>query len=119
MKPVDGSTLIGKSVSLKGELSGDEDLFMDGTLEGTVALTQSRLTIGPHGRVNADIKVQDLIVFGQLDGNVVATGRIELRQNAIVHGDIVANRLSIEESATIRGRVELTVQPSKAAGTSE
>jgi cytoskeletal protein CcmA (bactofilin family) len=115
MKPVEGSTLIGKSVSIKGELSGSEDLFMDGTLEGTVTLSESRLTIGPHGRVAANLQVRDLIVFGLLNGNVVATGRIELRQSAVVNGDIIASRLSVEENATIKGRVELTGQPPKTA----
>ena len=115
MKPVEGSTLIGKSVSIKGELSGSEDLFMDGNLEGTVILSESRLTIGPNGRVKADLQVRDLIVFGLLNGNVVASGRIELRQTAIVNGDIVASRLSVEESATIKGRVELTGEPPKTA----
>ena len=108
MKPVEGSTLIGKSVTIRGELSGSEDLFMDGTLEGTVTLAESRLTVGPNARVKADLTVKDLIVFGLVDGNVHATGRIELRQSAVVNGDIVASRLSIEENATIKGRVELT-----------
>lgn len=108
MKPAEGSTLIGKSVSIRGELSGSEDLFMDGTLEGTVTLTDSRLTVGPNARIAADLNIRDLIVFGLVDGNVHATGRIELRQSAVVNGDIIASRLSVEENATIKGRVELT-----------
>ena len=118
MTPAEGSTLIGKSVNIKGELTGSEDLFLDGHFEGTVNLTDSRLTIGPNARINADLHVRDLIVFGLVDGNVVATGRIELRQSAIVNGDIIAARLSIEESASIRGRVELTAGSNAgAAGT--
>ena len=108
MKPAEGSTLIGKSVAIRGELSGSEDLFLDGTFEGTVTLTDSRLTVGPNAQVKADLHVRDLIVFGVVDGNVHATGRIELRQTAVVNGDIFASRLSVEESASIRGRVELT-----------
>jgi cytoskeletal protein CcmA (bactofilin family) len=115
MKPAEGSTLIGKSVSIRGELSGSEDLFMDGVLEGTVTLADSRLTVGPNGRVTADLQVRDLIVFGLVNGNVSATGRIELRQSAVLNGDIVASRLSIEENATIKGRVELTGQPPRTA----
>ncbi len=110
MKPAEGSTLIGKSVSIRGELSGSEDLFLDGKFEGTVTLEDSRLTIGPNASVTADLHVRDLIVFGLVDGNVHATGRIELRQSAVVNGDIFASRLSIEESASVRGRVELTGQ---------
>ncbi len=119
MKPAEGSTLIGKSVSIRGELTGSEDLFLDGKFEGTVTLTDSRLTIGPNAAVTADLHVRDLIVFGLLDGNVHATGRIELRQSAVVNGDIFASRLSIEESASIRGRVELTGQPTPATVSQE
>jgi cytoskeletal protein CcmA (bactofilin family) len=108
MKPAEGSTLIGKSVSIRGELSGTEDLYLDGSFEGSVNLPESRLTVGPNARVNAELHVRDLIVFGTVDGNVFASGRIELRQSAVVNGDILAARLSIEESATVRGRVELT-----------
>jgi cytoskeletal protein CcmA (bactofilin family) len=114
MNPVEGSTVIGKSVIVRGELSGNEDLTMDGDLEGTITLTDSKLTIGPNARVVADIKVRDLVVFGKLTGNVIATGRIELRQSAVVSGDIVASRLSIEESAVIKGRVDLTGTAPKA-----
>jgi cytoskeletal protein CcmA (bactofilin family) len=115
MKPAEGSTLIGKSVMIRGELSGSEDLFLDGMFEGTVKLEDSRLTVGPNAHVKADLHVRDLIVFGVVDGNVHATGRIELRQTAIVNGDIVASRLSVEESASIRGRVELTGRTAPAA----
>ena len=108
MKPAEGSTVIGKSVNMRGELSGSEDLFLDGMFEGTISLTESRLTVAPNAQIKADLKVRDLIVFGMVDGNVHATGRIELRQTAVVHGDIFASRLSIEESASVRGRVELT-----------
>ncbi len=110
MKPAEGSTVIGKSVTIRGELSGSEDLFLDGEIEGTITLTDSRLTIGPNGRIHADIDVHDMIVFGNVEGNVKASGRLELRQSSSVVGDIVAGRLSIEENASLRGRVELTEQ---------
>jgi len=108
MNPAEGSTHIGKSVSIRGELTGSEDLFLDGKFDGTVTLTGSRLTVGPNAHVTADLNVRDIIVFGLVEGNINASGRIELRQSAIVNGDIHAGRLSIEESATVRGRVELT-----------
>jgi cytoskeletal protein CcmA (bactofilin family) len=107
MKPAEGSTVIGKSVVIRGDLSGNEDLYLDGDIEGTITLTESRLTIGPNARVRADITVRDVIVFGLLTGNVQATGRVDLRQSASVNGDILAGRLSIEESAILKGRVEL------------
>ncbi len=96
---------------MKGELSGSEDLFLDGVFEGTVTLLDSRLTIGPNAKVTADLKVRDLIVLGEINGNIHATGRLELRQSAVVNGDVSAARLSIEESATLRGRVELMGHP--------
>jgi len=109
MKPAEGSTVIGKSVVIRGELSGNEDLYIDGDIEGTVTLPESRLTIGPNARVRADLSVRDVIIFGHLTGNVQATGRVDLRQSAVVNGDILAGRLSIEESAVLTGRVELKV----------
>jgi cytoskeletal protein CcmA (bactofilin family) len=109
MKPAEGSTVIGKSVVIRGDLSGNEDLYMDGDIEGTITLSESRLTIGPNAHVRADIHVRDIVVFGHLTGNVNATGRVDLRQSAFVSGDIVAGRLSIEESALLKGRVELKV----------
>lgn len=108
MNADEGSTMIGKSVTIRGELTGSEDLFLDGTFDGTVTLTESRLTVGANAHVKAELRVKDLIVFGAVEGNIHASGRIELRQTAIVQGDIFASRLSVEESASIRGRVELT-----------
>jgi len=107
MKPAEGSTVIGKSVVIRGELSGEEDLYIDGDIEGTIVLKESGLTIGPNARVKADITVRDVTIFGHLTGNVQATGRVDLRQSAIVNGDILAGRLSIEESAILKGSVEL------------
>ncbi len=107
MKSAENATIIGKSVIIRGELTGSEDLFMDGQVDGTITLTDCRLTLGPNARVNADISVQDIIIFGKVDGNIKATGSIDLRQTAIVTGDVFAGRLSIEENALIKGRVEL------------
>ena len=107
MNPAEGSTAIGKSVTIRGELTGKEDLYMDGDIEGTITLPESRLTIGPNARVLADITARDVIILGKVNGNVHASGRVELRQTAAVSGDIFAGRLSIEESATVKGQVEL------------
>jgi cytoskeletal protein CcmA (bactofilin family) len=107
MKPAEGSTVIGKSVVLRGEISGKEDLYLDCDIEGTITLPENRLTLGPDARIVANVMVADLIVLGSLTGNIVASGRVELRQSAVVTGDIIAGRLSIEESAVLKGRVEL------------
>ncbi|GGG80087.1 bactofilin family protein [Edaphobacter dinghuensis] len=107
MKPAEGSTVIGKSVVVRGDISGQEDLYLDCDIEGTITLSENRLTIGPDARIVADVTVRDLVVFGKLTGNVHASGRVDLRQSATLTGDIVAGRLSIEESAMLKGRVEL------------
>jgi cytoskeletal protein CcmA (bactofilin family) len=109
MKPAEGSTVIGKSVIIRGGLSGNEDLFIDGDVEGTVTLPDSCLTIGPNAQVKADLNAREVVIFGRLTGNIKATGRVELRQSALVNGDILAGRLSIEDSAVLTGRVELKV----------
>jgi cytoskeletal protein CcmA (bactofilin family) len=108
MKPPEGSTVIGRSVTIRGEVSGKEDLYMDGVVEGTISLPEHRLTIGPNARVMADISTHDVVVYGLVEGNIRAAGRIELRESAVVRGDIVAERLSIEENASIKGKVELS-----------
>lgn len=107
MNPAEGSTVIGKTVIIRGEISGKEDLYLDCDTEGTISLPENRLTLGPDARVIANLTVRDLVVFGTLTGNVQASGRVDLRQSASVTGDIVASRLSIEESAMLKGRVEL------------
>jgi cytoskeletal protein CcmA (bactofilin family) len=107
---------IGKSVQIRGEVKGSEDLLVDGTVEGTITLSESRLTIGPNARVQANVSARDVVVVGTLNGDVLATGRVELRAGANLVGDIHAARLSIEENAVFSGKVDL-VQPT--AGTSE
>lgn len=116
MKPAEGSTTIGKSVVIRGEISGKEELYLDCDIEGTVTLLDNRLTIGADARIVANVTVGDLVVFGKLTGNIHATGRVDLRQSASVTGDIIAGRLSIEESAMFKGRVEL--KPNEAQSTS-
>ncbi|GGA61111.1 cell shape determination protein CcmA [Edaphobacter acidisoli] len=111
MKAAEGSTVIGKAVVIRGDLSGSEDLYMDGDIEGTVTLSESRLTIGPNARVHADVRARDVVVLGRLTGNITATGRVDLRESAVVAGDVIANRLAIEETVTFKGRVELKGNP--------
>ena len=115
MKPAEGSTVIGKSVIIRGELSGNEDLYLDGDIEGTITLKESRLTIGPNAQIRANIDVRDVVIFGKLAGNIHAAGRVDLRQSASVKGDIFAGRLSIEESAMLTGRVELKASAESSA----
>ena len=99
---------IGKSVVILGEVKGSEDLIVDGRVEGTITLIESRLTIGPNADVAADLSARDVLVLGQVHGNVVASGRVELRAGCVMEGDIRATRLAVEDNAVFRGRVDLT-----------
>jgi len=99
---------IGKSVVICGEVKGSEDLIVDGRVEGTVTLTESRLTIGANASVQADLFARDVLILGQVQGNVVASGRVELRAGCSVEGDIRALRLAVEDNAVFRGKVDLT-----------
>ncbi len=99
---------IGKSVVICGEVKGSEDLIVDGRVEGTVSLSESRLTIGPNANVAADLAAKDVLILGHVQGNVVASGRVELRAGCTVEGDIRALRLAVEDNAVFRGKVDLT-----------
>ncbi|HZP06664.1 MAG TPA: polymer-forming cytoskeletal protein [Terracidiphilus sp.] len=99
---------IGKSVVIRGEVKGSEDLIVDGHVEGTVSLSESRLTVGPNAHVAADLTAKDVLIMGRVQGNVVASGRVELRAGCAVEGDIKALRLSVEDNAVFRGKVDLT-----------
>ena len=99
---------IGKSVIIRGEVKGSEDLIVDGQVEGTVTLSESRLTIGPNAQVSADLSARDVLVLGRIQGNIVASGRVELRAGCSMEGDIRALRLAVEDNAHFRGKVDLT-----------
>jgi cytoskeletal protein CcmA (bactofilin family) len=107
---------IGKSVQIRGEVKGSEDLVVDGLVEGTITLTESRLTIGPNAQVKANVAARDVVVLGTLHGDILATGRVELRSGAQLTGDIRASRLSIEENAVFAGKVDLVQTAAGVAG---
>ena len=107
------SARLGKTVVIRGEIKGSEDLVIDGNVEGIVHLSENRLTIGPNANVVADLSAKDVLVLGRLQGNIVASGRVELRAGSVVHGDVRALRLAIEDNAMFRGKVDLTQGASK------
>ncbi len=104
---------IGKTVVIRGEVKGSEDLIVDGRVEGTVSLSENRLTIGPNANVAADLSAKDVLILGQVQGNVVASGRVELRSGCVMEGDIRALRLAVEDNAIFRGKVDLTQSVTK------
>jgi cytoskeletal protein CcmA (bactofilin family) len=116
MNPVEGSTIIGTNVTIKGELKGEGEMFFDGKLEGAITVPDCRLTLGPNARVRADLNAGDVIIYGNHDGKIRAAGRLELRDCAVVKGDIVADRISIDENASLNGKVQLS-QPARPSAT--
>jgi cytoskeletal protein CcmA (bactofilin family) len=98
---------IGKSVVIKGELNGSEDLTIEGQVEGTIQLRDHILTIGSNGRIKAQVFAKAVIVLGEVNGNVTATDKVDIRDNGSVDGDIVAPRVAIAEGAHFRGSVDM------------
>ena len=102
---------IGKSVVIKGELSGSEDLFLDGEVEGSIELKQNSLTVGANGRVKAKITAKSVVLEGKVNGNVFGSERVEIRGGAVVNGDIVTKRIVIAEGAYFKGSVNQEGEP--------
>ncbi len=102
---------IGKSVVIKGELNGSEDLTIEGHVEGKIELREHVLTIGPNGKIKAQVFAKAVIVQGEVTGNVTATEKVDIRDNGSVDGDIVAPRVAIAEGAHFRGSVDMQRKP--------
>ena len=98
---------VGTSVIIKGELSGSEDLYVDGQVEGTIELHGNSLIIGPNGQVRADVNAKGVIVQGKMEGNIRASERTELKKSAIAVGNIVTQRIAIEDGAYFKGKVDI------------
>lgn len=98
---------IGKSVVIKGELSGSEDLTIEGNVEGRIELRDNVLTIGPNGRIRAEVFAKSVIVLGEVVGNVTASEKVDIRDNGSVDGDITSPRVAIAEGAHFRGSVDM------------
>jgi cytoskeletal protein CcmA (bactofilin family) len=106
-------TLIGKSVVIKGDISCGEDLYIDGQVEGTIDPKGNRLTIGPHGRVKANVNACAVVVQGKLEGSIQASDRVDLKKSAVVTGDIATQRISIDEGAYFKGGVNIQKEERK------
>ncbi len=102
-----GIATIGKSVMVKGQISGSEDLYIDGEVEGTVELRDNNITVGPNGRLNANVHAKDIVVLGRVKGNVRATERLEIRKSGSLVGDIITARVVIEDGAYFKGSIDI------------
>jgi cytoskeletal protein CcmA (bactofilin family) len=98
---------IGKSVVIKGELSGSEDLTIEGQVDGKIELRQNVLTIGPNGKIKAQVFAKSVVILGEVTGNVTASEKVDIRDNGSVDGDIAAPRVAIAEGAHFRGSIDM------------
>jgi cytoskeletal protein CcmA (bactofilin family) len=101
------SAVIGSSITIKGDVSGDEDLVVHGNVQGTISLAKHNVTIGPSGKVKADIRGKMVIIEGEVDGDLKAQEQIILRNTARVEGSISAPRVALEDGAVFRGGIEM------------
>jgi cytoskeletal protein CcmA (bactofilin family) len=104
--PARSGASISQGIRIKGEVTGSEDLFIDGVVEGKLNLTNGSLTIGPNGHVKADVNAREVIVRGQIEGRVSGRDKVQLLGTGQVTGEVQTERLAIEEGATLRGKVE-------------
>ena len=102
---------IGKSVVIKGELNGSEDLTIEGQVDGKIELRQHELTIGPNGKIKAQVFAKSVVVLGEVTGNISATDKVHIRDNGSVDGDLVAPRVAIAEGAHFRGTIDMQRTP--------
>ena len=98
---------VGPSLHIKGEITGNEDLELHGTVEGTVTLEERKLTVGPTAKVSADLSAREIVIFGSVKGNLRARDRIEIKKDGSVVGDLSTARIMIEDGAYFKGSIEI------------
>src|ERR1700690_1225029 len=104
--PMDQAT-IGRSLVVKGEISGSESLFIDGRVEGSISFPDNRVTVGRNGVVAANITANEVVIMGKVQGNVEWGDRLDIRSEGLLAGDVITHRISVEEGAILKGGVEV------------
>jgi cytoskeletal protein CcmA (bactofilin family) len=104
--PVDQAT-IGRTLYIKGEISGSEALYVDGRIEGKITMPESRVTIGRNGKVDASIQAKEVVVMGKVNGNIECSDRVDIRSEGSVNGDISTVRISVEDGAALKGGIQV------------
>jgi cytoskeletal protein CcmA (bactofilin family) len=110
---------IGKSLVIKGEVTGSESLYIDGRVEGSINLSGNRVTIGRNGVVAANISAREIVVLGKVRGNLTASDRVDIRSDGSLTGDVVAARISIEDGAFFKGGIDIRKAGSAGASNSK
>ncbi|HVM94686.1 MAG TPA: polymer-forming cytoskeletal protein, partial [Terriglobales bacterium] len=98
---------IGRSLVIKGEVTGAESLFIDGRVEGTISFPENRVTVGRNGNVAANIVAKEVVIMGKVQGNVECSDRLDIRNEGVLSGDVITHRISVEEGAVLKGGVEV------------
>jgi cytoskeletal protein CcmA (bactofilin family) len=104
--PVDQAT-IGRTLVIKGEISGSEALYIDGRVEGKISMPESRVTIGRNGKVDASIQAREVVVMGKVNGNIECNDRVDIRAEGSVQGDIACSRITVEDGAALKGGIQV------------
>jgi cytoskeletal protein CcmA (bactofilin family) len=112
---VGAQSKIGKTILIKGDISGAESLLIEGKVEGSISLPDDRLTVGREGRVSANIAAQDIVVLGEVLGNCTAGDHLDIRCEGSLYGDVVVSRISVEEGAYLTGSIDIRRAPVAAA----
>ncbi|MEM7413037.1 MAG: polymer-forming cytoskeletal protein [Myxococcota bacterium] len=109
---------IGKSITIAGDLTGEEDLVIEGKVDGKVTLPNSQLTVGANGTVQAEVRAKSVVVIGRIAGNVHGTDRVEIQATGVVEGDVSAPKLIVAEGAVLNGTIQMGSGSGKASGSS-
>jgi cytoskeletal protein CcmA (bactofilin family) len=107
---------IGKAVKVNGQIFAKEDLYVDGDVEGTIESQDNKVTVGPNGRVQASIRAREVVILGQVQGNVEAADKVDIRKDAKLVGDIISARISIEDGALFKGSIDIRKPEVKGSG---
>jgi cytoskeletal protein CcmA (bactofilin family) len=110
--PIEQAT-IGRTLVIKGDISGDESLYIDGRVEGTLTFKDHRVTVGRNGVVTANIAAREVVIMGKVTGNVECSDRVDIRSEGTLTGDVISQRISVEDGAMLRGSVQLNPSEQK------
>ena len=110
--PIEQAT-IGRTVVIKGEVTGSESLYIDGRVEGSITFKDNRVTVGRNGVVQANILAKEVVIMGKVTGNVECSDRVDIRSEGTLNGDVVSQRISVEDGAMLRGSVQLNPSEQK------